>query len=478
MTLPLRARLAVSATVVFAVLIGALAVASYTVLARRLDTDASTRLSELTEGLHGYLRFHDGVPSVEFDPGDGDQVSFVQEATRYYQIFEAGSGRLLYQSSALAPLGLRFTPAQVQAYLASLRPFDVATEYGRLRVSNSLVPGAGATTYLLQVGVTLAPNDTALRRYRDLLLLGVPACLLLAGAGSWWLSAFALKPLIRLAGAARGIDVQTLERRLPTRGVNDELEDVARAFNGALERLDHAVGEMRQFSAALAHELRTPLAALRGEIELALGRLDANDENRDRLASQIEEIDRLKRLIEQILTLARAEAGQIPLTFAPLDAGELAESLVEQLEPVAQARGIALTCERAGGAAVSADGEWLRRLLINLLDNALKFTKAGGRVAVSVAPAGDRVTIAVRDTGVGIAPADRRHLFERFFRADPSRSSATEGTGLGLSLVQWIVERHGGSIAVESAPGVGSAFVVTLARAEEGLPSATARQPG
>jgi len=311
--------------------------------------------------------------------------------------------------------------------------------------------------------VALAPNDAALQRYRDLLLLGVPACLILAGAGSWWLSAFALAPLIRLAGAAREIDVRTLERRLPTRGVDDELEDVARAFNGALERLGHAVGEMRQFSAALAHELRTPLTALRGEIELALGRLEGGDVNRDPLASQIEEIDRLKRLIEQILTLARAEAGQIPLTFTPLDAGELAESLVDQLEPVAQARGIALTCERTPGAIVRGDGEWLRRLLINLLDNALKFTEDGGRVHVRVAPEGDKVTITVRDTGAGIAPADVPHVFERFFRGDPSRSSA-DGTGLGLSLVQWIVERHGGSIAVESAVGSGTAMVVGLPR--------------
>jgi heavy metal sensor kinase len=464
-TLPLRARLAVSATVVFAVLIGALAAASYTVLARQLDADASARLAELTEGLHGYLRFHGEAPSVEFDASDGDQVSFVQEATRYYQIYEADSGRLLFQSSAMVPLGLRFAPSQVRAYMASLRSFDVTTDYGRLRVSNSLAPGSGVTTYLLQVGVTLAPNDAALRRYRDLLLLGVPACLILAGAGSWWLSAFALAPLIRLAGAAREIDVRTLERRLPTRGVDDELEDVTRAFNGVLERLDHAVGEMRQFSAALAHELRTPLAALRGEIELALGRLGTGDANRDHLASQIEEIDRLKRLIEQILTLARAEAGQIPLTFAPLDAGELAAALVEQLEPVAQARSIALTCDCVPGAVVRADGEWLRRLLINLLDNALKFTNEGGRVWVRVAPADDQVTIAVGDTGVGIAPTDRPHVFERFFRADPSRTSSTEGTGLGLSLVQWIVERHGGSIGLVSEVGAGSTFTVTLARA-------------
>jgi heavy metal sensor kinase len=463
-TLPLRARLAVSVTVVFGVLMGVVAMASYTVLARQLDADTSTRLKELSEGLHGYLRFEGGVPRVEFDPGDRDQVAFVQEATRYYQIYEAGSGRLLFQSGAMAPLGLTQTPSEVRAALASLRPFDVTTDYGRLRISNSLVPGAGATAYLLQVGASLGPNDATRRRYRGLLLLGVPVCLLLAGAGSWWLSAFALAPLIRLAGAAREIDVRTLERRLPTRGAHDELDDVARAFNGVLERLEQAVGEMRQFSAALAHELRTPLAALRGEIELSLGRLGSADANREQLASQIEEIDRLKRLIEQILTLARAEAGQIPLTFVPLDAGELAASLVDELEPVAQARGIALTCERAPGAIVRADAEWLRRLLINLLDNALKFTGDGGQVWVQVAPSGGRVTIGVRDTGPGIAPADRPHVFERFFRADPSRTSSTDGAGLGLSLVRWIVERHGGTVAVESEVGVGTTFAVTLPR--------------
>ena len=462
---------------VFGVLIGALAAASYGVLKRQLDADASARLAELTEGLHGYLRIQDEKPALEFDASDSAQVAFVQEATRYYQIYEAGSGRRLFQSNAMAPLGVTLTAADVRRSVQTPQPFDVATGYGRLRISNSLVSGAGAATYLLQVGVSLEPIDAALRRYRTLLLLGVPACLLLAGVGSWWLSAFALAPLSHFAAAAREIDVRTLERRLPTRAVNDELEDVARAFNGALSRLEYAVGEMRQFSAALAHELRTPLAALRGEIELALGRLALQDPSREQLASQIEEIDRLKRLIEQILTLARAESGQIPLTFGRVDVGELAASLVEQLEPVAQARAIELVCERdstgTGAGPVRGDEEWLRRLLINLVDNALKFTPAGGRVVVRVVSAGEAVSprspsgstrIEVRDTGVGIALEDQPHVFERFFRSDPSRSSATEGAGLGLSLVQWIVERHGGSIGVESQPGKGTAVIITLPR--------------
>jgi signal transduction histidine kinase len=267
--------------------------------------------------------------------------------------------------------------------------------------------------------------------------------------------------LSRLAGAAREIDVSTLERRLPTRGARDELDDVARAFNETLERLEHSVAEMRQFSAALAHELRTPLAALRGEIELAL-RAAATEEQARGLASQIEELDKLTRLIDQVLTLARAEAGQIPLTFAPVNVSDLAASLVEQLEPVAQARGIELRCEHVAAVVADADAGWLQRMILNLLDNAIKFTQEGGRVVLRVSADADTARIDVSDTGIGMSPEQAGHAFERFYQADASRSAPNDGVGLGLSLVKWIVDRHHGTIAVHSRPGEGSTFTVTL----------------
>jgi signal transduction histidine kinase len=219
---------------------------------------------------------------------------------------------------------------------------------------------------------------------------------------------------------------------------------------------------MRQFSAALAHELRTPLTALRGEIELAMRRAGSDRDQQHRLASQIEEIDRLRRLIDHILTLARAEAGQIPLTFAPLDLGELAQSLVDQLEPLAQARAIDLQCQRDQGIVVIGDAGWLQRLMLNLLDNALKFTLPGGEVMLRVYREGGRARIDVRDTGVGLAPEDARQVFQRFFRADPARSPTAEGAGLGLSLVRWIVDAHHGTVVVGSRLGEGSTFTVTL----------------
>jgi heavy metal sensor kinase len=460
-TLPLRARLAASSALVSGLLLSVLSVVSYGVLGRLLDADVDMRLTELTDGLHGYLRFETEIPQVEYNTADGDQAAFVQEATRYLQIYDVATGRLLLQSDSV-PVGLRLTPDQVRTHRAQLLPFDVTTQFGRVRISNSAIRDRNGREYLVEVGLSLTTMDAALRRYRDLLLWLLPAALVAAALASWVLSSFALRPLATFAGAAREIDVRTLQRRLPTRGVRDELEDVAVAFNETLARLEHSVGEMRQFSAALAHELRTPLAALRGEIELALRGSGRDEDARTRLASQIEELDRLARLIDQILTLARAESGQIRLTFAPVDVGALAASLVEQMEPVAQARTIDLRCERNGRVVVNGDAGWLQRLLLNLLDNAIKFTREGGHVLLRVSREGRHARIDVRDTGIGMAPEVLPHVFERFFQADPARSSGTDGAGVGLSLVKWIVDRHDGTIAVDSRVGEGSTFTVLL----------------
>jgi two-component system OmpR family sensor kinase len=463
MTLTLRARLAAFSTIVFGLLLVALGLASYEVLSRRINADVTDRLNELTEGLHGYLRFDGDTASVAFDTSDNDQAAFVQEATRFYQVYDAGTGRLLVESAGIVPLALRLTAGEVQAFRSGPAPFDIETEYGRLRISNSVRTVAGGRTYLLQVGASLAPLDAAMAHYRNLLVWCVSVALVAAAAASWSLAGFALAPLSRVATAAAAINVQTLERRLPDRGVGDELDLVVEAFNGTLARLEHAVGEMRQFSAALAHELRTPLAALRGEIELLSRRPQETPARQDDFASQLEEIDRLTRLIDHILTLARAESGQIRLTHVPVNLTDLAATLVDQLEPIASAKAIELRSE-ASAEAVVVDGDtgWLGRLLLNLVDNALKFTNPNGHVVVRVSREGDEARIDVRDTGVGLSPADTQQVFERFFRADPARSSSTEGAGLGLSLVQWIAAQHRGTVAVQSRAGKGSTFTVRL----------------
>jgi heavy metal sensor kinase len=443
--LTLRTRLTLLYAGVLALLFTTLGVAYYHAFARQLDIDANTTLSGITSGVHGYLRFEQGMPVLDYDLADPAQVSFVEDATRYYQVYDVKTGRLLVQSPALEPLGVQYTPDEVRAFGNQPRVQEVQTDQRRIRFSNSLISPGDGETYLLQVGVPLDLMVEALDQFLRLLLWSVPVGILAAALTSRWIAGRALVPLVRFAEATRTIDVTDLRRRLPIRGAGDELDEVAKAFNDALARLEQAVTEMRQFSTAIAHELRTPLAALRGETELALIQARSPEEYRRGLESQLESLDRLARLISQLLTLARAEAGDIPLKREPVDLGALSGSVVEQLEPVAQARGLTLTCQASEDVTVTGDRGWVERLLLNLLDNAIKFTPAGGHVTVRVRQDQDVATLEVEDTGVGI-------------------QAGGDGGGLGLRLVKWIADRHQATIDVVSQPGAGTAFTVKFHR--------------
>jgi heavy metal sensor kinase len=458
--LALRTKLTLSYTAILVVLLAALGLAYYRVLSGQLDADATAEVLEVTSGLHGYLQFERGVPALDYDRSDPEEVSFVERVARYFQVYNAATGQLLMQSPALAPLGLQYTPEEVRAFRDHPGIEDVLTDNGRIRFSNGVITPGPGEAYLLQVGVRLAAVDNALQRFVNLLLWSGPVCVLVAIVASRWMAGRALAPLARLAAASREIDIADLGRRLPVRGAGDELDHLAVAFNETLSRLAHAVGDMKQFSTALAHELRTPLAAMRGEAELALLERRSPEEYRRTLSSQLEELDRLARLITQLLTLARAEAGEIPVAHERVDLALLATGVVQSLAPVAQARDITMSCEAAGDVRVIGDAEWLERLLLNLLDNAIKFTGAGGQILVRVSNDSSHARLEVRDTGIGIGADALPHVFERFYQADPARSPATGGVGLGLSLARWIALRHGATIEAASTPGVGTTLTV------------------
>lgn len=466
--LALRTSLTLVYTGILALLLTAMAFGYQRALATELDTASTALLDEVTRGLHGYLQFRGGIPVLEYDRTDADAVTFIEEATRYYQVYDAEDGRLLFQSPALEALGLRYTPGEIAVLTAATvvqdvqTVQDVETDRGRLRIQSSIATSPAGRRYLMQVGEPLDRNDRALRGFESLMLWMVAASLGAAALVGRWMASWALAPLSAVAGATRSVSITRLDYRLPVRGVNDELDEVSRAFNQALARLEHAVGEMRQFSAALAHELRTPLAVLRGEAELALTRGLPREELQQTLAGQIDEFDKLARLIEQILTLARAEAGEIVLAADPVDLSALGATTVEQLEAVADARGVGLSYTGDPGVVVVGDAGWLERLLIILVDNAVKFTPKGGQVAVRVVREGGNATLAVQDSGIGMGSDEMDRVFERFYRADQSRSRATEGAGLGLTLARWITERHNGTIDVSSRPGEGSTFTVRI----------------
>jgi heavy metal sensor kinase len=458
----LRTDLTLSYAGLLALFLAALGLTYYHVFARQLDLDATAELAEITRGVHGYIRFQDGMPILEYDRDDPDQVAFVQDATRYYQVYDGNSGRLLVQSAALEPLGLHYTPGEVRAFLERPVVADVQTDRRRIRFSNSVISPARGETYLVQLGIPLDGRDAALRRLEMLLSWGLPVGLLTVLAVGRWMAGRVLVPLARLAAAARTIRVTDLHRRLPMRGVDDELDEVADAFNGVVAHLERAVGDMKQFSAAMAHEIRTPLAAIRADMELSLSGRRSVDEHRQAVAGQLEEIDKLAGLVGQLLTLARAEAGELSVKHEPVQVADLCRAIVESMEPVAQAKDIALTCECSEPVEMVGDAGWIERLVLNLVDNALKFTAPGGTVTVSATQQHRAVTLAVRDTGVGIRAGALPHVFDRFYRADSARSRSQDGAGLGLSLVKWIVERHEGTIEVASTPGRGTTFTVTL----------------
>jgi heavy metal sensor kinase len=459
--LPLRTSLALAYTGILSLVLTALGVGYHSALVRQLDASVTEGLEDKSRGLHGFLQFKNGAPVLVYNKDDPEEVAFINDATRYYQLYDANTGTLLVQSPGIEALGLRFTPAEVAEFRSAPQLQDIQTDRGRLRLSTSVITPAAGEAYIVQVGELLDRVDAALAGFDRLMWWRILAGLVFAALAGRWLAGRALAPLSRLADATRGIGITNLHDRLSVRGAHDELDQVAHAFNMALARVEQSVGEMRQFSAALAHELRTPLAILRGEAELALTQTPTAADMRDRLVSQIDEYDRLTRLINQILTLARAEAGEITIARHPVDLSALGSAVAEQIEPVAAARGLILTCEMLPGVSVEGDAGWLQRLLLILLDNAIKFTPEGGRISMTLSSANHLARLSIADSGIGISADAMPHLFERFYRDDSSRPRQA-GAGLGLALAKWIAERHDATIEVQSTPGVGSTFIVNL----------------
>ena len=312
-------------------------------------------------------------------------------------------------------------------------------------------------------------------------LLAIAVAALVVGAAGlgYWLAGRALSPVGVMAATARDISEHDLHRRidlaLPS---GDELGELAATFNSMLSRLETAFESLQRFTADAAHELRAPLALMRTQVEVTLRRERTPGEYRASHRALLVEVEQLSRTAEQLLLLARADAGVLQLHPQDLDLPDLLEGIVDRWRPTALDRGLLLESELPLEGEVQADPELLRRLLDNLLDNALRHTPAGGSVRLSATTDGRDWRISVEDTGPGIAPELRPRLFERFARADPARGRETGGAGLGLSLCVAIAGAHGGAIALDDAPA-GARFVVLLpagGRRREG--AAQARPPG
>lgn len=319
---------------------------------------------------------------------------------------------------------------------------------------------------IVRVGATLSMLQQDMSHIDRLAANAAIAALLIAPACGYWLAGRATRPLADIINTTDRLRPEQLNERLPLRGTGDELDHLSRTFNGLLDRIAIYLQQKRDFLANAAHELRTPLAAIRSSVEVALNSDRTRDEYEELLANIIEEGASLELLVNQLLLLAETEADRLKTRGQPVRMDEVIQKAVAMFHGAAEVRDLELYCEPLPAVTVEGNRDHFRQVLNNLLDNAIKFTPPQGRITVSLAAEAEsrEAVLRVADTGIGIPEADMAHLFDRFYRADKSRRRDIEqrGTGLGLSICQAVATAHGGRIHVESELGRGTTFVVRL----------------
>ncbi len=328
--------------------------------------------------------------------------------------------------------------------------------------------------YIVEVGVPLDPVESMLDHLFVQLSLGLPVALAVAIVGGYLLVRRALRPVEQIAHKAERITQHSVSERLPVARTGDEVERLSISLNHMIGRLEDAIQNSKRFVADASHELRTPLTVLRGELE-NLGqdaRLDSAA--RDTIGSMLEEVERLTKIVEGLVALSRLDAGEAKTEWVQFDLAELAATTADQMNLLAEDKDISVQCKSSSGVLVQGDRARLKQVVVNLLDNAIKYTPGGGSIQLNVTRQNGHAILDVIDSGIGIPAEAVPHVFERFFRVDKARSREEGGAGLGLSIVKSICTAHGAEVEVESAVGKGSRFRVSLPLAREpGKSSAT-----
>ena len=450
----IRVRLTLWYVALLAIILLAFSAVLYASLSRSLSQQMDLSLSTEAERLITSLDVENGALHL----GEGPDNLRIGTVAALYD--RTGQRLVAYdprQPLPAVPQALGAAALGQQTYVTAGLPDGT-----QWRVLSTPVTENGVQIAVLQVGRPAAEMEAALRQLALVLAIALPLTLVLASAGGLFLAGRALDPIDRITRAAAAIGADDLSRRLNLRGTRDEVGRLAATFDRMLDRLDQAFRRQRQFTADASHELRTPLAMLASQIDVALERKRTPAQYVDVLQSLRDDAARMSQLVSELLTLARADAGQQLLIREELNLSELARSVVQTMQPLAAQRSIQLTDRLEPDVRVSGDQMRLTQLVINLIDNAIRYTPLDGSVTVSVSRDGEFAAVSVKDTGIGIDPEHLPHLFERFYRVDPSRARADGGTGLGLAIGQWIARAHGGDISVESTRGQGSVFTVRL----------------
>ncbi|HEY6482407.1 MAG TPA: ATP-binding protein [Steroidobacteraceae bacterium] len=331
----------------------------------------------------------------------------------------------------------------------------------KLLIASVSYSGTNDASYVVEVGLSTAGMEATLRHLLVMLGIGLPIAVLVAVGGGFILVRRALRPVAHIANKAELISQQNLRERLPQLRTGDELEHLSISLNHMITRLEEAILSSKRFVADASHELRTPLTVMRGELESLAQDPKLQGETRETLGSALEEVDRLADIVDGLLALSRLDAGEANSERVMFDLAELATTTADQMSLLAEDRNITVRCEAAGGVFVEGDRPRMKQVVVNLLDNAIKYTPKGGHVLLKIARQGGQAILEVADDGMGIPPEALPHMFERFFRVDDSRSREQGGAGLGLSIVKSICTVHGAEVEVTSTVGNGSCFRVT-----------------
>jgi heavy metal sensor kinase len=373
-------------------------------------------------------------------------------------------GMMVYESKL--PASLDFLPSMQAlptwpASAESTRRVPLAN--GReMMVASQVAQVPGGHRFLIETGAPLDEVRNDLRQWLILLLIGLPVVAGIAVGGGYFLIKRALTPVDRIAASAERIGSHNLTERLPVAKTGDELERLSTTLNNMIQRLEEAFLHSRRFMADASHELRTPLTVLRGELESLVHEKNPAAGLQERLGSALEEVERLVNIVEGLFAISRLDAGEAQAEWVQFDLAALAAATADQMALLGEDKNIKVSCSPADHVWVAGDRARMKQVVVNLLDNAIKFTPSGGTVDLNVRRHDSKAVLEVADNGMGIPPEALPRIFERFYRVDPARQRDLGGAGLGLSIVKSICLAHQGGVEAVSTPGRGSVFRVEL----------------
>jgi len=452
----IRLRLTLWYVLLLAITLAAFSAGLYLAMRQSLYRNLDDSLEGRAEIVGGLVteggRLTDEEVAIPGDPVDGEE---------FVRVYDLNGDVAFDNTSERFPVP--GDPDSLQAALSGTTT-QRGVDIGRvnLRVMTAPIRASGDIIGVVEVGLSEEDVRGSLQVLLVIIAVGYPLALVIASGGGVFLAGRALSPIDALTRTARKISAQDLSQRLDMRLPDDEVGRLARTFDDMIARLDDAFRRQRQFTADASHELRTPLTAIKGQTEVALQRDRDVEAYKQVLRAVNSEVDRMMRLVGSLLALARADARQIPISKEKVALDAVVSDAIEQIRPAAERNGISISLRGDGQVQLMADQDLLLQLMLNLLDNAVKYTPNGGTIDVSWSGSNHHAEVAVSDSGPGIAPEHLPHIFDRFYRVDKARTRAEGGVGLGLSICRWVAEAHGGSIEAASAPGRGATFTVRL----------------